>query len=630
MTLGISEDHLALHDTTRRWVETHCPPRFHAPPRRRRDNSAVLGRAAIRRLAGPPRRRGAWGRGLRAARVGGRAGGAGAGSCPRTVPVNGPHVGADPRGGGRLPTGGAPAEAGVGRDPCRGRLHRWCGRCGVGRRHARPRRLRGPRARCGAGRHPPRAGCSRRGRDVVRGRPVRRRCHPPPQPGSHPPGRGGRDLRARRAPLATGSFPPTPTGDRPGHGVARRRVGRRGRLVRRRRASYAKVREQFGRPIGQFQAVKHRCADMLCAPEQARAVAWDAFGAGTPTSSSSPPRCAGPSCPRRSPAAPRTACRSTGGIGFTWEHDAHLYLKRALAVRQLLGGPSAWRSRVASLAAGGARRTLTLDLPAEADEHRATVSSFLDDLKQQDRADWPRLIAEAGYIVPHWPAPWGRDAGPVEQLVIDEEFRAGASADRICRSAPGSSPRSSPTAPTSSRSAGSGRRCAARSSGARCSASRGPARTWPRSPPRRPGPTAGGCSPVRRSGPPWRTSPTGASAWRAPTPRLPSTMASPASCSTCDPRASRSGRCGELTGQTMFNEVFMSDVFVPDDCVVGGVNNGWKAARTTLANERVSMGSGSSFGPGVEGLPDRGERRRRPPHEGPPGRASWPRPTLMR
>src|SRR5438874_11632809 len=58
----------------------------------------------------------------------------------------------------------------------------------------------------------------------------------------------------------------------------------------------------------------------------------------------------------------------------------------------------------------------------------------------------------------------------------------------------------------------------------------------------------------------------------------------------------------ELTGQAMFNEVFLSDVFVPDDCVVGAVNGGWRLARTTLANERVSMGSGSSFGLGVESL----------------------------
>ncbi len=58
----------------------------------------------------------------------------------------------------------------------------------------------------------------------------------------------------------------------------------------------------------------------------------------------------------------------------------------------------------------------------------------------------------------------------------------------------------------------------------------------------------------------------------------------------------------ELTGEAMFNEVFMNDVFVPDDCVIGDINDGWRAARTTLENERVSMGSGASFGLGIEML----------------------------
>jgi alkylation response protein AidB-like acyl-CoA dehydrogenase len=58
----------------------------------------------------------------------------------------------------------------------------------------------------------------------------------------------------------------------------------------------------------------------------------------------------------------------------------------------------------------------------------------------------------------------------------------------------------------------------------------------------------------------------------------------------------------EMTGLAMFNEVFLDDVFVPDDCVIGEVDGGWPLARTTLANERVSMGSGSSFGGGLEAL----------------------------
>ena len=58
----------------------------------------------------------------------------------------------------------------------------------------------------------------------------------------------------------------------------------------------------------------------------------------------------------------------------------------------------------------------------------------------------------------------------------------------------------------------------------------------------------------------------------------------------------------EITGAAMFNEVFFTDVFVPDDCVVGPVNGGWRLARTTLANERVSMASGATWGFGIEGI----------------------------
>ena len=58
----------------------------------------------------------------------------------------------------------------------------------------------------------------------------------------------------------------------------------------------------------------------------------------------------------------------------------------------------------------------------------------------------------------------------------------------------------------------------------------------------------------------------------------------------------------ELTGKAMFNEVFFDDVFVPDDCLVGQENDGWRCARTTLANERVYMGGSNTIGGGVVGV----------------------------
>ena len=58
----------------------------------------------------------------------------------------------------------------------------------------------------------------------------------------------------------------------------------------------------------------------------------------------------------------------------------------------------------------------------------------------------------------------------------------------------------------------------------------------------------------------------------------------------------------EITGDSLFNEVFLDGVFVPDDCLVGEVNGGWKIARTTLANERVSLSQSWTFGAGVTEL----------------------------
>ena len=113
--------------------------------------------------------------------------------------------------------------------------------------------------------------------------------------------------------------------------------------------AYAKQRVQFGRPIGSFQAIQHKCADMMIAVEAARSgVYWAACVAaeGGPDLSvaSSLAKCTA------SEAFFRCAAESIqihGGVGFTWEYDVHLYFKRARAGESLLGDPNWHRERVA-------------------------------------------------------------------------------------------------------------------------------------------------------------------------------------------------------------------------------------------------------------------------------------------
>ncbi|RHW23995.1 acyl-CoA dehydrogenase [Nocardioides immobilis] len=112
---------------------------------------------------------------------------------------------------------------------------------------------------------------------------------------------------------------------------------------------YVKVREQFGRPVGSFQAVKHKLADMLVELESARSAAYHASSA---VESSSPelPLAASIAKTYCSTAYYHIAAESIqlhGGIGFTWEHPAHLYFKRAKGSEQLLGSPAHHRELIA-------------------------------------------------------------------------------------------------------------------------------------------------------------------------------------------------------------------------------------------------------------------------------------------
>ncbi len=136
-------------------------------------------------------------------------------------------------------------------------------------------------------------------------------------------------------------------------------------------AEYARIRHQFGRPIGQFQAVKHRCAWMLTAAEQAAAVVWDAARTAPDAAADDAPAgrqrefAAGVAAVVALDAAVSCAhecIQVLGGIGYTWEHPAHLYYRRAMSLRALLGPSDGWARQVASLAMAGVRRPVSVEL----------------------------------------------------------------------------------------------------------------------------------------------------------------------------------------------------------------------------------------------------------------------------
>ena len=375
---------------------------------------------------------------------------------------------------------------------------------------------------------------------------------------------------------------------------------------------YAKVREQFGKPIGAFQAVKHRCADMLAQLELARAAAWDAATAVDheldddvdPESRALSVAVAAAIAPAAAVECAKGCIQVLGGIGFTWEHDAHLYLKRALANRQVLGGSARWQPAAGRLARAGARRVRTLDLGDDAVTHRSEVREFLSTLDGLDDRKRRIAIADAGYLVPHWPVPYGRDAGPLEQLVIDEEFRRAGMArpDLIIGNW---------ALPTILQYGTDEQR----------------ARFVP--------PTLHGditwCQMFSEPGAgsdlaSLQTKATRADGgWSLSGQKVWTSGARKADWAICLARTSVEDNrhngityflvdmktpgldvrpLRELTGDALFNEIFLNDVFVPDECVVGEVGGGWRLARTTLANERVAMSSGSAFPSGVEDLLD--------------------------
>ena len=324
----------------------------------------------------------------------------------------------------------------------------------------------------------------------------------------HPPGRRGRLRRRGRRRRATSC----PALDRATVERARRSRWPRPRPPARRRGASTprpptpRTGEQFGRPIGQFQGVKHRCADMLVALEQARAVAWDAaLALDDPEADGRRPRRCWPPAPSPStpsPGSPRTASRCsaasgspgsttpTSTCGAPWPCASCSAARRPVAGRGRAG--RAGRAAPPPHASTCRRRPRRSGPRSRA---------FADEIAAAPKEERRAPLADAGLIVPHWAPPWGRDAGAVEQLVIDQELRR----VKVRVPAPpgrrlGGADHRRPRHDRAAGALGAADAARRRSPGASSSASPRPAPTSPPSPPPAPAPTAAGCSTARRCG----------------------------------------------------------------------------------------------------------------------------------
>ncbi|WP_336205764.1 acyl-CoA dehydrogenase [Nonomuraea sp. LPB2021202275-12-8] len=389
-------------------------------------------------------------------------------------------------------------------------------------------------------------------------------------------------------------------------------------------ADHARVREQFGRPIGQFQGVKHRVAAALVALEQARAAVWDAARAldehadrtsralaeardgragrttaedvRTPGEVSLAAGVAAVLAPDAAVRCAADAIQVLGGIGYTFEHDAHRYYRRALSDRMLTGDPGVWAGEVAELAVAGVRRRMEPDLPEEAAAVRDAIRAQAESLRAEEPADRRQRFAREGWIMPYLPEPWGRGASPLQQVIIHQEFRD------LKRPNLGIAAWAVPSI------VGYGTR---EQQERFLPGTFGGEIVWCQlfSEPGAGSDLAGLSTRATRVEGGWSL--TGQKIWTS--------LAQYAHWGICLARTSpeKSKHEGityflvemsspgvtvkplkEINGEEIFNEVFLDDVFVPDELVVGEVDGGWRVARDTLSHERVALGD--SWGPGSQ------------------------------
>ena len=356
--------------------------------------------------------------------------------------------------------------------------------------------------------------------------------------------------------------------------------------------AYAKVREQFGKPIGSFQAVKHKCARLFARTELLTAAAWDAavaHGQGDEQFA-----LAAAAAAIQAAQATDIALETVtlfGGIGYTWEHDAHLYWRRAMSLASLLGPRGGWERKLTRRAIK-TERSHDLRPADEPAGLRDWAARTLAEAARLEPARQRRFLAERGLAAPHYPKPYGIDAKPVAQVVIAQEFARAGVIQPATTIGEWALPTILAHGTAEQRAAfvfptllGDIKWCQLFSepgAGSDLASLRTKATQ-----------TDGG----------WLL--TGQKVWTS--------QARQADWAIClartDPAAPKHAGISyflvdmrspglevrplrEANGGYMFNEVFLTDVFVPDGRLVGDPGEGWKLARTTLGNERVTIAGG--------------------------------------
>lgn len=375
--------------------------------------------------------------------------------------------------------------------------------------------------------------------------------------------------------------------------------------------AHLRIREQFGKVIGTFQALQHNAAMLLVSSELATAAAWDAVRAVDESLDQHRIAAAGAAVMAISPAPDLVldALTMLGAIGFTWEHDVHLYWRRAISLAGSIGPANRWARRLGALTCTQTR-DMSVNLGDAEPEFRSWVAETLDAALQlrndkpaphgdyEHLATGPQrtLIADAGLMAPHWPAPWGVDADPLKQLIIDEEFakRPGLVrpslniAEWILPSVLAAAPKDLQEKLIPPTQRGEILWCQLFSE---------------------PGAGSDLASLATRA-----TKVDGG--WRINGHKIWTSLAQYADLGALlartDPEAAKHRGIGYFildmrspgveiqpiktaTGQAHFNEVFLNDVFVPDDMLLGGPGDGWSLAISTMAEERSAIGGYVKF-----------------------------------